>query len=128
MDSSKYLPTVFTKYNLSQTVVATVISSLSIFANMSDFSFFQLFLHEHEEMFWYDGFVVIFHIVLRNNTIVVHLLFRKKNQRYMFFEEVHLPYIFHSLIFYEVNCCTIFFFLHPSIYRPLQVLLRFYLS
>ncbi len=59
-------------------MIAGIASSLAILADLDHTPAGQLLLHQKEDIFRNDGFMVPFHIVLRNRPVILDSLLRQK--------------------------------------------------
>ena len=69
---------------LSKDVVAAEGSGLSVRAGVDDTAADKLLLHLHENFTRDDGFMAIFYIILRNDTVVLDPLFCEEVNRVCF--------------------------------------------
>ena len=72
VDSAEYFTAFAANDNLRKAVVAAVGALFIIGACLDNSPAYQFFLYPQEDVLWNDCFVVAFHIVLRNDAIVLH--------------------------------------------------------
>ena len=91
---------------------------------MDNSASYQFFLHLHENFTWDDGFMAVFHIVLRNNAIVLDPLFGEEVHSVGFLQQciTDILLIAQNLIYVAgvppfITC----FVLIPSAISPLAI-------
>lgn len=78
MDSAEHLTAVAADNHLSEAVVDAKTALLAVFTEMDTATSYQFFLNLHKNFTRDNGFVAIFHIVLRDKAVVLDPLFREE--------------------------------------------------